>query len=568
MHTIEKPYSLRAFTAARNHFLFCVTVIAVYFLPYFILGENAHLLIHDNLDSNLVWVKMLLENHAVFSNGNEVIAQAMNGLPRASYPVFDFSLTIFHLAGFYYGYVINKVLMSLLAFSGMFWLLHTYLTQTREKPFVLYGTSLLYALLPFWSFSMSVSGLPLAIYALLGMRSGRYQWMHLAVLFFYAFASSLVLTGFFLLIIASLLFLSDLIQKKKWNLSFFTGIAVLSAAYLLSHLPILQRIAGSPALSHRSSFAETGEPIMGALKHGAGIFLFGQYHAASLHLLILLPCLIWIFIGIRNKSIPALAWILSLFLLSTSLLYGLLQWEVLSDAKANLMKILPIQLQRFHFLHPATWYVLLAMAGCALWNSRTAIYIRIFLLIQLGVILSRHELITNWHSPSFRQFYAERSFSEIKDHIGQPAETYRVISLGMHPAVAQYNGLYTLDGYFADYPLSWKEKFRTIIAGELQSDEQLRKYFDGWGSRCYALSKQTGYLWPDGKYTGQEIGKIHFDFAAAYALGGRYLISPSPVIESMNPGLRLEGIFGPDKIYLYAIDPRSDESGLASIRPH
>ena len=45
--------------------------------------------------------------------------------------------------------------------------------------------------------------------------------------------------------------------------------------------------------------------------------------------------------------------------------------------------------------------------------------------------------------PSVKEFYAEELFTEIKEHIGRPVEEYRVASVGLHPAIAQYNGFYT-----------------------------------------------------------------------------------------------------------------------------
>ncbi|MDA6131502.1 DUF6044 family protein, partial [Escherichia coli] len=62
--------------------------------------------------------------------------------------------------------------------------------------------------------------------------------------------------------------------------------------------------------------------------------------------------------------------------------------------------------------------------------------------------------------PTVRQFYAEEQFSAIKEYIGLPQEDYRVASIGLHPAIAQYNGFYTLDSYNNFYPLTYKYQFR------------------------------------------------------------------------------------------------------------
>ena len=66
-----------------------------------------------------------------------------------------------------------------------------------------------------------------------------------------------------------------------------------------------------------------------------------------------------------------------------------------------------------------------------------------------------------------------------------PVEDYRVASIGIHPAIAQYNGFYTLDTYNNFYPLSYKHEFRKIIEKELEKNKKIRNYFDAWGGRCY-----------------------------------------------------------------------------------
>ena len=84
-------------------------------------------------------------------------------------------------------------------------------------------------------------------------------------------------------------------------------------------------------------------------------------------------------------------------------------------------------------------------------------------------------------APSFKQFYATDQFNEIDQYIGAPKSSYRVASIGLHPAIAQYNGFYTLDTYNNFYPLEYKHQFRKIIAAELDKNAHLRQYFDDMG---------------------------------------------------------------------------------------
>ena len=55
--------------------------------------------------------------------------------------------------------------------------------------------------------------------------------------------------------------------------------------------------------------------------------------------------------------------------------------------------------------------------------------------------------------PSYRQFFLTWLFFEVAEYIGKPKSSYCVVSIGMHPSIAQMNGFFTLDGYQTNYPL-------------------------------------------------------------------------------------------------------------------
>ena len=51
--------------------------------------------------------------------------------------------------------------------------------------------------------------------------------------------------------------------------------------------------------------------------------------------------------------------------------------------------------------------------------------------------------INYYKKPSVKEFFAEEQFKEIKEYINGQPEEYRVASIGIHPAIAQYNGFFT-----------------------------------------------------------------------------------------------------------------------------
>src|SRR5690625_8041577 len=73
----------RIFTTNRLIALACLVIIS-YLLPYYILGEDTHIRVHDNLDSNIVWYKLLSESGMIFSSPDATLPQIINGLPRSA----------------------------------------------------------------------------------------------------------------------------------------------------------------------------------------------------------------------------------------------------------------------------------------------------------------------------------------------------------------------------------------------------------------------------------------------------------------------------------------------------
>ncbi len=127
-----------------------------------------------------------------------------------------------------------------------------------------------------------------------------------------------------------------------------------------------------------------------------------------------------------------------------------------------------------------------------LWLHVKRRWVKRLLMAQTIVLLLWHPEIIYRNEPSYRAFYATNQFDAIKREIDRPTSTYRVASLGFHPAIAQYNGLQTIDGYVNFYPLSYKRQFRRIIEGELNKSPTLRRYYDTWGNRVYVFSATLG----------------------------------------------------------------------------
>lgn len=535
-------------------------IIILYFSPYVFLGKDSSLLIGDNLDSNLALIKMLLNNGGIFSSPNLIFDQIMNGLPRSSvYGTYDISLIWFKIFGIYWGYVVNKFLIGIIAFVGMFFLLKAHFLKNKESLFINFGVALIFALLPFWSFTMTIAGLPILFYAFLNIRNGKKSIIDWIILILFPFYSSLILSGFFIIFIFLLILIYDIIKLRRINYYSFASLWFLAMGYIISHFPLFfDFFFFDGIVSHRKEFKATGINFNMAFVKSIKMFLFGQWHAYSLQRYISIPVLIFSIILLKNKRVNLKFLSILVFIIITSLFYGFIDWTPFLPFKNQLNEIIPIQFDRFHFLHPMFWYIILGISLVGIGRNirYKNLVLGSFLLLQLMYVLSFHELYRNRNSPSFKDFYSVEQFNAIDKFIGKPKESYRTISIGIYPGVSQYNGFYTLDGYSSSYPLQYKHQFRKIIRRELDKNLKLKQYFDNWGSRAYIFTAELGKNYNDLFYkTVQPIDNLEIDFKEVKKMGGDYIISIAEIKNrSENIGL-IQTFKGTaySKIYLYYI---------------
>jgi hypothetical protein len=566
MHAFA-PHFVKISAKEAACWIISIVIVSSYLLPYALFGTSSHILIHDNLDSAYSWYKVLIESGSLFAPNGTPIEQIFNGLPREALPSeFDAFVLMYWLFGPYGAYVLNRVLMTVVAFFGMYWLLKRHVVPGGSFSTIHFAGALCYALLPFWPFGgLSVSGLPLVVYAFLNIRERDLRWPNWVILMLFPFYSSLVLSGAFLLLTLAFLWIIDATQKKG-SLFFLFGLAFISFSYTITHYRLFAAFLFHPTFSsHRVEFSSLGTGLAGAAAEAFGLFTDGQYHAQSLHRVVILPT-----VAISAFLLARYSWdrrakqyvFLLAFIGITAGWYGLLRWSPVSGTMDRLNHWIPIQLDRFHFLHPMIWTVLFALA---LQLIRVSFRIGMWIAIcvsgaQIVLLFLYHELWQNRLTPTIAEFFAAQQFQNVARYIGQPKQSYRVASLGIHPSVAQYNGFYTLDGYVANYPLRYKHAWRDVIEGELLRDAALKQYYDGWGSRVYLfsseLSERGNYVM---NYAGNdfEVQKLCINVEAFGALGGKYVISAVRINETNNPKFKLERMFRDPgsawDIYLYRI---------------
>jgi len=212
-------------------------VIGLYWLPYLILWENSHILIHDGLDSITIWYKVLLESGHIFSSNQTIIEQFMGGLPRGSFPSeFNFTILWFWMLGPLGATIFERALFPVVAFFGMYLLLRKHFVPGDQNRVIQIGVALSFCLLPFsWYAGLSVAGLPFLLYAFLNLRAAdrdAHNWMIIVI---YPFYASLLYTGVFIIPVLGVVGLYDLLKTRRLNWNVVLGLAIICVLFIFSH---------------------------------------------------------------------------------------------------------------------------------------------------------------------------------------------------------------------------------------------------------------------------------------------------------------------------------------------
>jgi hypothetical protein len=564
-------------------------IISTYMLVIYHGFENSCVLIHDNLDA---------PNYALLSKAkgsyfslNGIIENVQNGIPSSSvFTGFSLGEILYLLFDFMVAYILNEIIIRVVAFLGMFLLLKKHVVPNKKEPSAIpVGVALCFAMLHFWPLGLSIAGQPLLLYAFLNIIKKESVWYDWLIIVLFPFYSSLFLAGFAICSMLLVILMFNSLRNREINYHGLIALTVLSLLYLVANYKLMYIFFfGSSFVSHRVEFYSDPLTIKEALIRSVSNFLNGQYHAASLHkYFISFSILVGFFCLYKQKKTNNLLIIIIIAAGLISLFYGFSGY--IKPYLPDVTLIKTFQWNRIHYLHPLLWYTAFGIALTIIWRNsgqhKFTLYLVSFLLIfQIGcnvfntppvqmslVNYLRQNTLANHlreklmhrnypisKQPTFKEFASYSLFNDIKRHINKPLDSYRVVSIGIHPSIALFNGFYVLDAYLTNYSLGYKHKFRKIIEKELSKNKKLREYYDDWGSRCYVFVSELGTNYLVQKGDNIKIRNLELNTAAFKKLGGEYILSAAEIMNYRKNHLvflkEFENDASPWKIYLYEVD--------------
>ena len=119
---------------AHKYKILALLVLVIYLFPNIFFPSKAKYLVHDNMDSNVVWYKNLTESGKIFAGNYEKIERSLGGIDRGCFLTeFNVNIWLYRLFNPLTAYNINIILMHLFAFfSFLVFLRNIYLKKNMK----------------------------------------------------------------------------------------------------------------------------------------------------------------------------------------------------------------------------------------------------------------------------------------------------------------------------------------------------------------------------------------------------------------------------------------------------
>lgn len=550
---------------------------------FLLFGDESYIAVHDNLDLFVAHFKIMKLNHAFFSHS--AILPMVGGVTRDAFGS-EFSLynILYFLLPSFAAYMIGYALKIAIGFSSVLILAKDiYKEKYQEYRPILTIIALSFGLIPvFPTYGIAFTSVPLLIYLLRRIYSKPSLPLYIAV-FCYPLISYFSYFGFFLLAYMVCGVIILWMKDKKFPKTIFLSMILLTLGYVCFEYRLFKEMLFSNTVTIRGTMINADLTFAEMLKSIGNVFVNSIFHAQDSHFYVAMPvCIVGIVIinysyikrHEYKKILVDSCNLTLLFILFNCIIYGLYDLKAFRDLFETLLPPLKgFQFNRTLFFNTFLWYALLFLVLKRLYDTRKKRYLylaNIVAVFAVMIVMFEPQVYNDFYytcydnaykilkhqDPSnlnFHEFYSDDLFSEIKEEINYSGEWS--VAYGMHPAVLEYNGISTLDGYLGLYSQEYKENFRNIIAPALEQSEEFKTYFDGWGARAYIFSGAGENTYQPTRNLVLSDMKLYIDTDAFKKLNGKYIFSRIEISNAKELNLKNRGIYqnntSPYKIYVY-----------------
>ncbi|MBR5577896.1 MAG: hypothetical protein IKW28_02755 [Lachnospiraceae bacterium] len=545
--------------------------------------DHSFVAIHDNLDL-FVAHNTLMKNEGAFFGQNTTVGM-LGGISRDLLGS-EFSLynILYFLFSPYAAYTIGYLLKIVIGFGGFALLLREVLEEKYgEYEELIWMTGMGFGMIPvFPAYGIAFNSLPLLLLLLIKIRrEGKWYWY--GGLFCYPLLSYFSYFGFFILgfLVIAAIILS--IANKKPEGRLLVAVPVLAAGYVCFEYRLFGQILFSDTVTIRESMQLADFSLSQVVKEIGQVFLDPGFHAQDSHKYLILPIVILVLLWDiyrlgkeKRRWIKEPAYLIFCWIVFNCVIYGLYSYRPFRNLfEALLPPLKGFQFNRTIFLNPFLWYLLFFLCLKKVWDykkesSRNKIAVKLAALLVMAVVMVVPQMYNDFYNNcyhhayellkktpstqlSFQEFYSKELFEKIKQEIDYQGEWSA--AYGMHPAVLQYNGIATLDGYLGLYSEEYKKQFGRLIAPALKESEEFAATFQNSGIRAYLYSGAGENTYVPVKNFELKDQRLFIDKEVFAEMQGVYIFSRIEISNEEEVGLSLLKAFSdtssPYTIYVY-----------------
>lgn len=576
---------IKSFVLKYWYILFVAVLLCMQAGVFLIFREGSYIQVHDNLDLFASQLQMMKNTDTFFAH--DVLLPMLGGISRNNFGS-EFSLynILFYFLPNFWAYMAGYALkIAIGIFSFCLLAKDIYGEKYEEyRPLVLIVATA-YGLIPvFPAYGIAFTSVPIIVFLLRRIYIKPNKWLYLGV-FLYPLLSYFSYFGIFLLAYVVLAVIILWIRDKQFPKGITLSLFLLAAGYIVFEHRLFEEMLFSDVVTIRGSMINADLSLAENLKSVWDVFSMTNFHEQDSHMYLVLPvCVIGLLVSnigyIRRKEYRNILTdscnLVFAFIVFNCIIYGLYNWKMFRDlVEAIVPQLTGFQFNRFTFFNPFLWYTLLFLTVKKMYDSRKKWAIVLgnaVVMIATVIVMFMPQVYNDFYNTcyynaysilkqtqvkdlNYREFYSHDLFESIKEDIGYTDEWSA--AYGLHPAVLQYNGIATLDGYLGMYSQEYKDAFRKVIAPALETAESNREYFDDWGARAYLFSGSDENTYVPYRDLGLADYSLQINSDAYKALGGRYIFSRIEISNREDLGLLLKGVYthesSPYTIYLYEV---------------
>ena len=499
-------------------FMVVVEVVIAFICIFF--GDKLYIAVNDNLDSNIVLMKMFKDNNCWLDRTTPL--PFLGGLSRdiltCGYTLQYLNYWFFDIQAAYWINLLEAILISGFGFyflgkscgrltgknisPNLFCIVGVFYSLAGFWPTAIIG----FSLIPWWAF------LVLEIY-----RTKKWWLMVFFIPLLYNISGPLI--GIFLIFYTIMFSIVVTIKEKKFNKEMTMLIGLLLVVFVFfNRNMIFQSFSGSKdtikglasqdGIIYDDSFIDCLKALPDILLLKLNFYHLGATSFQNTALLLVLGFFVLFNLERKNLKIGK----------DYLIIYNMIVAAVFFNACAKAFdecapfrKLIPFlsgfTIHRFMWLSPfiiSMGFLMIIYYFSVRGYKKFSVILVLFLFFGIvkcktGLCSIYNHIHVNYitnvkqehidFQERWDDFFKPELFDKIKQDIGYNGEW--VVSYAMEPSIAQYNGFKTLDGYYSNYPVEYKKKWEKMIMPTLLVNDYAMNYWRNTnGQRAYIYTTE------------------------------------------------------------------------------